>query len=227
MKFVKALLILLILLVSSQFCSGQEKSEAILFDRFAGDLPCGDIMGRTDNFLYELLKNDPKSQGYVIIYPEKNSLKTGLRLERIISGNIYVRRFNKSRITIIRSKKQDASSMAEFWKVPFGAAKPSFVEEKWSETPITKSFIFRSIWGDDACPTFIPENYANLIKDNLYLRGHIVIFNKSKKDARKEMKQWLELFAKEYKVPRNRLKFFFSKNGGMPDVEFWIVLTKK
>jgi hypothetical protein len=57
--FSLCLLILLILLVFSQVCLGQEKSEVILVDRF-GDLGCGDIMGRTDQFFVEIL-NDPKS----------------------------------------------------------------------------------------------------------------------------------------------------------------------
>lgn len=227
MKLVKGFLTLLILLVSLEVCFGQEKSEALLIDKF-GNLACGDIMARTDILLHELLK-DPNSQGYVVLYPEKNSVKEALRLEKIINGGIYMRRFDKNRITVVRSKENNyKEATVEFWKVPFNAEKPSFVEEKWADSAIaiTKPFIFGSIWNDDACPLFMPENYAKLIKDNPHLRGHIVIFNKSKKEAHNEMEEWLKLLTEEYKVPQNRLKIFFGKNNGIPDVEFWIVPRK-
>ena len=225
MKLLKGSSILLIFLVSSLVCFGQEKSEANLVDRF-GDLSCEDILSRIDYFMY-LLSEDPKAQGYVVIYPEKDSIKRALRFERLINGSIYSRRFDKSRIILIRNKEDDAA-MVELWKVPFGAEKPFFVEEKWVDVPIEKRkpFIFGSVFVDEVCPTFIPENYANLIKENPNLRGHIVVFNKSKKEAQIEMKEWLKIFTEEYKVPRNRLKIFFGRNEGMPDVEFWIVPRK-
>jgi hypothetical protein len=40
------------------------------------------------------------------------------------------------------------------------------------------------------------------------------------------MQVWLKLFTEDYKLPRQRLKFFFAKNNGRPDVEFWIVPKK-
>lgn len=228
MKLVKSSFIILILLTSIAVCFGQEKSEALLIDKF-GNLTCGDIMARTDILLHELFE-DPNSQGYVIIYPEKNSAKKALRLERIINASIYMRRFDKNRIIVIRSKENNyKEATVEFWKVPFDAEKPFFVEEEWvdSATALTKPFIFGSIWNDDACPLFIAEKYANLIKDKPNLRGHIVVFNPSKKEARNDMKEWLKLFTEEYKVPRDRLKIFFGKNNDIPDlVEFWIVPQK-
>jgi hypothetical protein len=227
MKLVKGLFILLVLLASLEFCFGQEKSQTLLVDRF-GNSACGEIMGRTDVLLYELVK-DPKSEGFVIISPEKNSIKEALRFERIINASIYSRRFDKSRITIIRNKEENyGETMVEFWKVPLGGEKPSFVEDKWANSAInlTKPFIFGRIWNDDACPLFIPENYANLIKENLNVRGHIVIFNHSKKEARRAMEEWLKLLTAEYKVPRNRLKIFFRKNNDIPEVEFWVVPQK-
>ena len=84
-----------------------------------------------------------------------------------------------------------------------------------------------SIWNDDACPLFIPENYAKIIKENPNVRGHIVIFNPAKKESRREIEEWVKLLTEEYKVPRNRLKIFFGKNNAIPDlVEFWIVPRK-
>jgi hypothetical protein len=226
MKLVKGSFVMLILLTSLQLCFGQEKSEALLFDRF-GNYACGDIMARADALFAELMR-DPQSHAYVVISPRKNSIKEALRLERIINASIYLRRVDKSQITLIRNKENNfEEAIVEFWKVPFDAEKPSFVEERWAETTIalTKPFIFGSIWNDDSCPLFIPENYAKLIKENPNLRGHIVIFNPSKKESRNEMKQWLNLLTEEYKVPRNRLKIFFAsrRKNGIPDVEFWIV----
>jgi hypothetical protein len=68
-----------------------------------------------------------------------------------------------------------------------------------------------------------PGLYAKLLKETPNLSGHLVIFNKTKKDARSETEVLLKLFTEDYKVPRSRLRFFFAKNKGTPDVEFWIV----
>jgi hypothetical protein len=227
MSLVKGLFMPLILFASLEVGFGQEKSQAVRVDTFT-NLSCGEIMGRTDAFFHELWK-DPQSQGYVVISPKKTSIKEALRLKRIINANIYLRSFDKSKITLVHNKENNyEEATVEFWKVPFDAEKPSFVEEKWAETAIalTKPFIFGSIWSDDACPLFIPENYANLIKENPHLRGHIVIFNQSIKESHSEMEKWLKIFTEDYKVPRNRLKIFFGKNKGIPDMEFWIVPRK-
>lgn len=225
MKFIKSSLILPFLFLFIQICIAQETPKAILVDSF-GAITCEDVLARNDNFMTEL-SNNPNSQGYVVIYPKKGSFKQALSFEKLISGSIYFRRFDRSRVTFVRGSQTDEFKV-ELWRVPPGAETSSFTEEKWIDLAqsLTKPFVYASLSSEDICPTFSPETYADLLKNNPDLRGHIVIFNKSKKEAETEKKEWLKLFTEDQKVPKNRLKFFFAKNDGYPEVEFWIVPRK-
>ncbi len=227
---------LIILFASSQLCFGQNKSEAVLLSSFSKAVD-EEIASNLDAFFHELV-NSPQEQGYVVIYPAKSSIKQNYRLERryerFIKEMISTRRFDKNRIIFVQSKEEETIKV-EFWKVPLGIDKPFSIENKWSETPpdLTKPFIYGFTYPDEIFLNFVPEFYADYLKNNENLRGHIVVFNNSRKDANK----WIKVLTEEYKVPRNRLKVFFGKTNGsiiyvpkglLPvEAEFWLVPKKR
>jgi hypothetical protein len=231
--------LLIILFASSQLCFGQDKSEAVLFDSFNKVVP-EEMAARLESFITEL-RSEPNSQGYVLIYPEKDSIKQNFRLERryekFIKEIISLVRFDKNRILIVRSKEAETVKV-EFWKVPPGIDKPFSVEDKWSETlpDLTKPFIFGFTHPEEIFPNFTPEFYADYLKNNENLRGHIVVFNNFN-NSREDANKWIKVLTEEYKVPRNRLKVFFGKTNGsiiylgkglLPvEAEFWLVPKKR
>lgn len=232
MKLKRIFFILAILSACAQFCPAQEEKppQAVLFDRF-NLVPLGALWARIDNFITYLSQN-PNSNGYIVIYPEKDSIKENFRQERRLKNQIINRFYQRNgvdekRFLIVRSAEKDELEI-EFWAVPPGAEKPFSVQETWlEETPdLSKAFIFGSEHIEDPYPDFAPRRFAKILNENPGLRAHIVIFNKSKKEAQAEMRNWLKLFTEDYKLPRERLKFFFAKNNGRPDVEFWIVPKK-
>lgn len=223
----------MVLLVCAQICVAQTEKppQAVRFDTFL-EHSFGSTIARIDNFVVHLLYN-PNSVGYVVIYPEKNSIKQDFRREKR-QKDIIINRFyqvsgglDEKRFQIVRGVEKDEMEI-ELWRVPAGAEKPFSVLETWrEETPdLSKAFIFGSEDIEEAYPAFAPRRFAKILNENPQLRAHIVIFNKTKKEARAEMQLWLKRFTEDYKLPRRRLKFFFAKNNGRPDVEFWIVPKK-
>ncbi len=181
-----------------------------------------------DSFFQELMA-DPAATGYVVIYPRKNNPNEGISLEKHVKGFIYFRNFDKTRIMIERGEEMSESRL-QFWRVPAGAEEPRFREGYW-EAPqrnLSKAFIFSTISSvDDICPTFAPDAYTDLLIANPDTRGHIVIFNRSKREGRKEAEKWIKLFTEDGKIAKSRFKVFFSKNKGIPDAEFWVVPVKR
>jgi hypothetical protein len=220
MKLKGIFLVLAILSALSQVCRAQEeKPKAVLFDRFNA-VPLGDLWGRIDQFVQHLSQN-PNSTGYVIIREER-------RFKESITNRFYqISRFDEKRFLIVRGAEKNELEI-EFWEVPQGAEKPFSVQDMWLEKPrdLSRAFIFGSEGIQEAYQGFAPRRFAKLLNENPSLRANIVVFNKTKKEARDEMQRWLKMFTEDYKLPRRRLKFFFIKNDGNLYVEFWIVPEK-
>ena len=226
MKAQKMFFVLIILFTSFQTCFGQEKPKAEQIDEF-GIISCDDFLARLDN-LFNALKNEPDSTGYAIIYTEKDSRQLK-RFETWINGQVYFAKFASNRLVIKYAEKEDDFRVV-FWKVPAGANLPTFVEQKTSFVlpPSTKAFrLATSVY--EICPTLSPKLYANYLQANPNVRGHIVVFNKSIREAKKDGEDWLKILTKEFNVSRNQLKVFYNKNYPYSEsvTEFWLVPKKK
>ncbi|MBC7900894.1 MAG: hypothetical protein H7070_12675 [Saprospiraceae bacterium] len=75
-----------------------------------------------DGFMVDL-DNNPASQGYVVIYPETD--RHYRQIVRIIRAWAGTRRFDISRITLIRAEK-NPKSVIQMWMIPAGAENPEF-----------------------------------------------------------------------------------------------------
>ena len=226
MKLTKVFIFFILLCISFQICPGQEKPEAVLVDQF-GRITCEELWARLDQFSNEL-SNNPDSTGYIVIYPEKASVRTGIGYINLIKGHWNFRKLDETRYLIIQGAERDAVNI-EFWRVPPGADDSFYKGEKWiaAAVKVKKAFVFNSLHIEDVCPTFNPKDYAEILLSDPSLRGHIVFFNRSRRESRKEAQDWLTMLTKDYKVPRNRLKVFFATNGNGVETEFWIVPTVK
>lgn len=227
MKISKVFLSLVILFAAQITWSQESVSQSKLVDEF-GALNCEDILGRMDNFMINL-NDSPGSVGYVIIHPKKGATKEGFTRESWIKGSIHFRKFDKTRLLILRGEEEDAFR-AQYWLVPAGATKPELKEGKWSYYGgnIQKAFVFYSIFVDSSCPadgSF--DGFAEFLRDNPGTRANIVIFNKPTREARKEVDDYIKTITKDGRLSSDRFKVFFAKNNGFSDVEFWVLPAKE
>lgn len=95
--------------------------EAILVDEF-GKLPNDEIRGRLDTFFADL-SNNPGHQGYIINYGTDAQITAR---ERLITNHIAFRKFDRSRITLVRGgASPDGDPRTKLWRVPPGAKDPT------------------------------------------------------------------------------------------------------
>jgi PKD-like domain len=96
------------------------KLEAVPVDEF-GDLRPDDVKARLDALFAEL-GNNPNDQGYIINYGTARQIAAR---EKIITTHIRFRRFDASRITIVRGGDTGAGINTKLFRVPAGAENPA------------------------------------------------------------------------------------------------------
>jgi len=94
--------------------------EAVLVDEF-GKLPNDDIRGRLDNFFTEL-SNNPNNQGYIINYGTDKDIAAR---EKLITNHIAFRKFDRSRITLVRGGDRGNGPETKLYRIPPGAVNPN------------------------------------------------------------------------------------------------------
>lgn len=92
-----------------------------LIDEF-GKLTNDDVRGRLDAF-FATLSNNPNDQGYIIIYGTDREITAR---ERLITNQINLRRFDRTRITIIRGGESPSGEVnTKLYRIPPGADNPA------------------------------------------------------------------------------------------------------
>ncbi len=205
----------------------QEKVKLEVFDAF-GELNCDSLLGRIDSFFYAI-KNNPGATGYVII--QGNDKTHFLRHEWWIYSNVESRRFDDSRLVVVRIGGEGELPFTQFWLVPPGAEKPAYVEIQpdFKIPENGKPFIFNSTaWADGPCPDGLQlKLYSDYLKANPDIRGHVVIFKASDAEFRKEKTGILTKLAGRYKIAPNQLRFFFVKETDYSYTELWLVPPRR
>ena len=194
---------------------------------------CEDVLMRMDNFFNEL-QNNPNDAGYLVIYGKPSA---AVIAEREARNWIVIRRFDASRITILRGGERSPRAEVEMWLVPPGAETTEIsvptngsILPKELPSPVdsTKPYLFTSQTADgiEGCkPLFDLEGYLAELKQNPQKRGNIVIYEASQAAFRRTEKEILsELQAGG--IARNRLKTFFKKikpNTLAEAIELWLL----
>ncbi|MEO7673674.1 MAG: hypothetical protein ABIU09_06305 [Pyrinomonadaceae bacterium] len=94
--------------------------DAVLVDEF-GKLENDVIRGRLDTFFTEL-SNNPNNQGYIINYGTDKEIAAR---ERLITNHINFRKFDRSRITLVRGGDTGTGVNTKLFRVPPGADNPA------------------------------------------------------------------------------------------------------
>jgi hypothetical protein len=222
MKPQKFFLALLILFGFVHICFGQEKSASVLFDEF-GAIPCDEFLARLDMFFVEL-RNNPTATGYVIINGKQEDERQSFRYRGWIRGWTKIRRFDSSRMTIIRGENSEELKI-RFWLTPAGANLPDSPDLGWKSPSISKPRIFYSEYDDDGiCPGDILISFSEILTQQPDVRGHIVINAKRVKEFNERKKELINEFSE---IPSSRLRFFHVRHSSDTYVEYWLVPTKK
>lgn len=105
---------------ASETGSVTTKPEASLVDEY-GKLQADDVRARLDAFFLEL-QNNPTNQGYIINYGTDREITAA---ERLINNHITFRRFDRSRITLVRGGDTGEGPRTKLYRVPPGADNPN------------------------------------------------------------------------------------------------------
>jgi hypothetical protein len=209
-----------LLILSFQVSLGQEKPKAELFDEF-GMIDC--CHSNFDNFLNEI--SETNSIGYIVIYKNKDKPLESYYYEVALKSHFLVR--DVKNIIFIQGKSEN-STRTELWKIPQGAEKPSFDEEKWNYyfQSKTKPFIFYSDSEvDGICMFFSNLYFQNILNGNIDANLNVVIYANSQKQFLQKRKKMQKNLVKNYDVKQNRLKFFRKPktNNVLANAEYWLV----
>ncbi len=98
--------------------AGFPSSEQV--DEF-GPLANDDVRARLDAF-FIVLQNNPTNQGYIINYGTDREIAAR---ERLIQNHIAFRRFDRSRITLVRGGDTGAGINTKLYRIPPGAENPA------------------------------------------------------------------------------------------------------
>ena len=105
---------------ASETASVIDNPKAVLVDEF-GKLTADVIRGRLDAFFAEL-SNNPNNQGYIINY---GSAKDIAASEKLITNHINFRKFDRSRITLVRGGDTGEGTKTRLYRIPPGADNPA------------------------------------------------------------------------------------------------------
>lgn len=105
---------------ASETGSVDRKPTAELVDEF-GKLANDDVRARLDAF-FVTLQNNPTNQGYIINYGSDKDIAAR---ERLITNHIAFRRFDRSRITLVRGGDLGTGPSTKLYRVPPGADNPT------------------------------------------------------------------------------------------------------
>lgn len=86
-----------------------------------GKLPNDEVRGRIDN-LFVTLSNNPDAQGYIINYGTDREIAAR---EKLIQNHINFRKYDRSRVTMVRGGNPDGVQNTKVYTVPPGADNPT------------------------------------------------------------------------------------------------------
>jgi hypothetical protein len=225
---VKNLFLILTLIFSIQIAFSQKELQVRKVDEF-GKLPCCDLSSRTDSLFNEIMATNSKAKGYVVIYSNGKNIQEALRIERLILGEIKFHNFDENRIFIVRRNANEDFKI-EYWVDERGETPPFATESEWDFSNLysLKPKLFYSTFyaGESICETFgEKKHFAEILTANPTAKGHLVIFESSRKRFLKKRNELLGEVSTQFNVPQKQLRTFFIKvpKDALSYHEFWFV----
>jgi hypothetical protein len=204
-----------------------------------GAIACDDAMSRLDFFAIQL-QNESHSQGYIVVYPEKNGLP-GKYLSYMNFAKEYLeatRGITPSRLTTFSGGLRD-NLTTELWIAPANAP-PSVtaVTIEPESSPVARKFDEgfadystyrgkRYLWTYDLCGlgAIYLKAYAEHLRSGPDAKGYIIIYTERGKRARARTvaRLFRDELVKGHKIAADRVVTVYGGRREMPEAELWIV----
>lgn len=217
--------LLALILVVSISVYGQ-RPIAIPVDEFRR-IGCGDLLARIDNFFIQLI-NNPQMTAYIVLAPGKSDLRTAENKKQFIENIFNRRKFDTTRLRIVRDMEAD-SEIVKFYLLPAGAVDPVKDAVAWPEKKLdlASPFIFGVERDEDPCPDFPLPKYAELLRSNPDLRGHVVIFPNTLYNQNATKQRWLIAFTGIRRSRVNNCVSFLGNLATRPIQNFGLYRLKR
>jgi hypothetical protein len=211
-----------------------------------GALGCDDAMARLDNFAI-LLQSEPHSQGYIVVYGERNGLPGKVLSYRDFAKDYLVksRGVPAERLTTLTSYGDHLST--EFWIAPKNAPLPvKATAIEWGNNLAARKFdegfadfnVFEgkpNLWTSDLCGLLgeiYLEAYAERLRTEPNSIGHIIIYTGTGRYAGPGRRSYRvrivtrllrDRMMKEHKIESNRIVIVYGGRRQIPEAELWVV----
>ena len=222
MNVSRIFLITILLIAFGASANGQAKPKAVLVDEF-DEIPCGDLLGRTEAFFAELMRF-PSDTGYVNI---PSSRKRPDATKIFIRANVYMRRFDASRLRIVINS-ETPTNLAQFWRIPAGADSPKFSEVPDQPRDFSKPFIFGQADENGVCPSFIPNDFIEMVKSHPGSHGRMVVRGNTRRARRSLAENFLPHLLSKQGLTKEQLRVHYVPGStNLAEVEFWFIPAKQ
>jgi hypothetical protein len=167
-----------------------------------------------------LLNQD--STAKLLVNISSPSEEHGLAYKQLLR-NAVARWSDLSRI-IFSQGSASKNFQVQFWLIPTGAGVPENAIP-WPEQKIdfSRPYHFANDPSDGICPSFVPDEFASLLKTHPMVNGKILLFSSSRLVGLENASWWRKTLTKTYSVPGEHLRIVIRKTSGEDAEEFWIV----
>ena len=222
----KRLVLIVLLLTTAGFA--QETPKATLIDEI-GKTSCEDVLARSDN-LGIMLQEKRVASAVMVLFANENGAKLDWQI-RFIQRALIGRIGNNLNVRFFRGT-DNGESRLEIWAVPDGVTFEKHDFRMVAQLPlkIGERTLFQTETGDP-CSNHAFAGFANMLKSDRDLNGYIVNVNYSKRERRKTVNYYEDLF-REHQILDRRVRILF-KNKRVPAnllptySEYWLVPTNK
>jgi len=202
----RVLLLISVVMSSFAFAQTEQKPEATKYDEFQVATN-GNVKARMDAYYIEL-NNNPTAQGYIFNFGTDKDIAVR---ERQIRNSITFRKFDASRITLVRGGFRGIVQ-TQLWLVPPGA-----------ETPTVESSSKMIDEFEKASNGDIKARLDSLfieLSDNSSYQGYIVNYGSTKEVFARE--KLIRNYITVRKLDLSRVKFLKGSVREVIKTEFWV-----
>jgi len=206
----------------------------VLSDEFPTTVQCEDGNARLDAFFAEL-SNNPDNQGYIIIYASPARARAAHNREQLARNYMRFRKFDPSRITVVRGPYRK-NAITQFWRVPPGSAAPDMLQadavappEAPTKADPSKPYIYATRYADGLAECQVPmydlKAYAEVLNTERRSRGRIVIAEPSRANFNREMRE-IQAELNAHGVAKTRVTYIYKyvrPNRAMELTELWVL----
>jgi hypothetical protein len=237
-KSISAMLLILSLESASVAQSPAESNLPRKVDSY-GAIACDDAMARLDSFAIHL-QNEPNSQGYIVVYRERNGL-LGKYLNHMDFAKEYLvatRGISPERLATVSGGYRD-NLTTEFWIAskdnPIPVTNTAIEENTRASRKFDEGFADYSmyegkplLWTSDLCGlgAIYLRAYAKQLRSEPKSKGYIIVYT----EHGKRFSRWRVMarllrdeMVKEHKIDVNRIVTVYGGRREIPEAELWIV----